>query len=496
MQEIWKYLSKSVTKRNDGVSLVKQILLIACSLFFLFFSVETSSAMEDTNVRVGLASQVTQADFRVTQGEYQLIDSASGFPVGSPQVGERWSVRKEGYSLKVYCEDTPLELPLNGPLVLTPVDEAQTNVFRYQNVQYRDKLILQNETNGILVVNSIDIEKYLYGVVGKEIGTSVAIEALKAQAVVSRTYALANKGKSIRYDVGADTSSQVYGGYDAELAAGWEKVKESVDSTRGLVIYYQGKLIQAYFHANAGGYTETSENVWNESLPYLKAVASPEDDYAEVYPYQTSSGWPANSYRWVLNITRNELNSKIENWNALSSNKIEVGEINDLIISRAQSNSGEETVSKRVTRLDFVGSSGQKSFVKDGIRPVLGLKSTLFDLTLDSTIAVINGSGQQSRTNLARDLLALGAGQFINTLNGTNAKYYILAANSLTVKPKRFENITITGRGHGHGLGLSQWGAIGMAEKGYKYAEIIEYYYNQGNKDGKLTIDYYSQGDF
>lgn len=471
--------------------MLKQVLFIFSPLFFLLFLLKPVFAEESIIIRVGLASQLNQAEFRVMQGEYQLLDAASGLPIGLPQKGERWTIRKEGYNLKVLKEDVAIETPYLGPILLTPVDNTQTNVFRFQNVQYRDNLLFQNETNGILVVNSLNIEKYLYGVVGSEMGTSAPLEALKAQAIVSRSYALSNKGKSTRYDVGIDTNTQVYKGYDAESLPGWSNVKKAVDSTKGLVIYYNGELIRAFFHANSGGYTENSENVWNEKLPYLRAVASPWDEYAVSYPYQTPGGWPANSYQWETNLTRDELREKIAGWNAKSSNKVEIGEILDFNLSRNQKDTNAETLSGRVTRLDFVGTGGIKSFTKDGIRSVLGLKSTLFDLQLDSTVTVLNGRNEKNTYNVTKDFQVLGAGKFLTNLNGPEAKYFVKGDNSNRSIPKVFEKVVIKGKGHGHGLGMSQWGARGMAAAGYNYREIILQYYNQGRDDGRLTIETY-----
>ncbi len=137
------------------------------------------------------------------------------------------------------------------------------------------------------VVNYVDIEAYLYGVVPKEMPCHWPDQALMAQAVAARTYALniKQKRRDEAYDVKATTASQVYGGLMAERDA----TRRAVDKTRGQVLTYQGSLIVAYYHANSGGYTECPENVWGADVPYLKA-----------HPDRYSTGAPGSRWRYFL----------------------------------------------------------------------------------------------------------------------------------------------------------------------------------------------------
>ena len=115
------------------------------------------------------------------------------------------------------------------------------------------------------------IEKYLYGVVPREMPDSWAEQALMAQAVAARTYALYVKEKSVHpdYDLEATTASQVYGGIRAES----QRSTRAVNATRGQVMTHDGKLIVAYFHSDSGGHTEDPSNVWNtDTIPYLCGV--------------------------------------------------------------------------------------------------------------------------------------------------------------------------------------------------------------------------------
>jgi stage II sporulation protein D len=113
-------------------------------------------------------------------------------------------------------------------------------------------------------------------------------------------------------------------------------------------------------------------------------------------------------------------------------------------------------------------------------------------MKLDSELAMVNGSGIISVLTKGVGLWGIGGSSNLQQLNGSNDRYYVIGANSKTNSiPKQFENITFDGQGHGHGLGMSQWGAMGMANAGYNYADIIQHYYNQGKKDNNLLITTY-----
>ncbi len=150
--------------------------------------------------------------------------------------------------------------------------------------KYRGFLSVHLRPSGLMAVNHLDVESYLYGVVPKEMSPLWAPQALAAQAIASRTFALYIREKHASgdkaYDLEATTSSQVYGGFDVEK----ETARAAVDASRGLVLAYENKLIISYFHANSGGHTESSLNVWGVDLPYLKSV---EDRYSVEPPEQT-----------------------------------------------------------------------------------------------------------------------------------------------------------------------------------------------------------------
>lgn len=437
-------------------------------------------------IRVLLDNGLSQINLEVVQGNYRLLDG-QGKELAQPRIGEAWEVKLEEGQLKLFKQGQVLPQVSTGIVELKPLDEKAFNLFKYQGRRYRGSLKIVYEGTGLAAVNTLDVEQYLYGVVGPEMGSSAGLEALKAQAVVSRTYASKRVKPEALYDVTDDTYTQLYAGYEAEVVPGADKVKQAIEATKGQVIYYQGKLIEAYFHSNAGGHTEDSENVWSAALPYIRGVPSPEDEYALKW-----GGWAAETYVWNKILSREEVQSLIKAWLERTGQKADLGEVIDLAVSRERRDGSGPTVSGRVTRLDIIGTNGKTSAFRDGIRSVLGLRSTLFTMQMDSTVVIVDGQGNKREVNYGGDLVALGASLSPALLNGSAGEYLVAGREDRRVVPKIFRQVIIRGRGNGHGLGLSQWGARGMAEKGYSYRDMIEHYYNQGRRDGQLIIAPYT----
>ncbi|MFA5339853.1 MAG: SpoIID/LytB domain-containing protein [Candidatus Omnitrophota bacterium] len=135
---------------------------------------------------------------------------------------------------------------------------------------FRGKIRIFKDGRKLTVVNTVDLEEYLYGVMRNEVSTWWPMEALKAQAIAARTYALSQikESKAKDYDVTADVSSQVYGGIFSEK---W-RTNKAVDETRDQVLTYNGVIFPAFFHATCGGSTFDAAYLWNIDLPPLKGV--------------------------------------------------------------------------------------------------------------------------------------------------------------------------------------------------------------------------------
>ncbi len=174
--------------------------------------------------------------------------------------------------------------------------------------RYRGLIELRRTPMGRLtVINEIDLEQYLYGVLKMEVDPRWPPEALKAQAVAARTLALQSMGRFAAegYDLRATTESQVYAGINAEDP----RTTAAVDATRGVIMTFTGRPIFAAYHSDSGGATESSEYVWGQPYAYLRGVADPFGADAPAREWLSRIDLPtlearlARAGRWVAGIT-------------------------------------------------------------------------------------------------------------------------------------------------------------------------------------------------
>lgn len=237
------------------------------------------------------------------------------------------------------------------------------------SVPYRGNLKIQKRAAaGMDVINILDVEAYLYGVIPKEMSPQWHPEALKAQSIAARTYVLYQKGKNKNrdYDVIASTTSQAYGGAGVEM----KDSNQAVDETRGKIILYNGKLALTYFHANSGGMTEDAKSVWNADIPYLRAV---HDEYSTRAP----------NVSWTLSLSTDAIRD------ALNHKGYEIGSIERLVPV-------DVSPSGRIQKIKIFHGGGE-SVVKGAdfrvnIDPVL-IKSTLFTIKSDENRIHLEGRG-------------------------------------------------------------------------------------------------------
>ena len=205
--------------------------------------------------------------------------------------------------------------------------------------RFSGKLNLFVLDSEILVVNVLGIEKYLSSVVGSEMPTKWPIEALKAQAIASRTYALKQKGNNL-FDIDSTQKNQVYNGLESRTY----KTIRAVKSTRSLVLTYKDKLINALFHSSSGGMTENSQDVWKNQYPYLSSVK----DFDKNNP----------KFRWQKKFSSNELINLFPKIGGLKN--IEILDI---------------TSTGRVKNVKLIGAYGSDQMSGIVLRKRLGLKS-------------------------------------------------------------------------------------------------------------------------
>ena len=261
---------------------------------------------------------------------------------------------------------------------------------------------------GFSVMNRVDLEEYVKGVVPSEVSSTWHPEMLKAQAVAARTYALYQQMLSAtrEYDVAATVQDQVYRGKQG-IDVG---ILRAVEETRGLVVTYLGAPIYAAFSSTAAGLTEDAMNVWSKEYPYLKGVECPFDLASPYYQWKSS-----------FKIDTLEQNLRQQGFSVGT-----IATITPLAFSRGG----------RVAKLRVLHSGGELVLRGEELRKAVGYT------IIPSTQFAIESIGQ---------------------------------------------DVVLSGFGAGHAVGMCQWGAKELAELGYPFSTILQYYY-PGTELQNLTL--------
>ena len=320
----------------------------------------------------------------------------------------------------------------------------------YGGFEYR------RSTGGNLnVINVVDVDDYVKGVLPYEMSPAWPLEALKAQAVCARTYALlqTKHRDSYRFDVCTTTDCQVYQGANQASAL----TDRAVEETAGLAAMYGGKYAETYYYASNGGASESSENVWSMPLPYL---VGKED------PYEGTISIP--DYVYTMTYSYSQLSA------LLKSKGYSIGTVSSAYVSRT-------TPTGNVAEITFRDTAGKTVVItKEACRSVLETKSMRFTISG-------GGSGGSWQVNPSGGALSSLSGAYTVTASGVSAyeggDAYVITASGVSrlQKPPAVSGsgsgITISGTGWGHGVGMSQYGAKAMAELGRTYEEILHFYF-------------------
>jgi stage II sporulation protein D len=351
-----------------------------------------------------------------------------------------------------------------------PNPENSPSIIDIKGSKYRGALEVKRLTGSdMTVINIVTVNEYLYGNVPCEIGGKSPAEAIKAQAVAAKMFAVNNMGRHSKtgFDICATTNCQVYKGYSAEI----QSCNDAIDQVADKIITYNGKPAQVFYFASSGGRTEDVKNVWGSSYPYLVSV---EDKYEKIYT-------------WTKTLSASDVKSIVGN----------IGNILGISITKT-------APSGRVTELSVKGDRSSKptNYTLERTRTIFGLKSQLYTISTDAdvyTVTAYNASVVTAAAGAGVDastvkstapepkMIQLGDKKVISaagtgTFKSSNNKVTILGANGVTNKVTLVpENYTFAGKGYGHAVGMSQEGAIGMAKAGFTYDAILTHYF-QGTK--------------
>jgi stage II sporulation protein D len=372
--------------------------------------------------RVGLA--VGAAGVTVAGLGGLHVTDPSGTRLAEIPEGEVWRLTVQGTGLVVLAPGGGASTPSEAVALSSTRPEALILV---DGRPYRGTVSALRDRTGVTVVNRLPMESYLLGVVSAEMGrrNSLEQEALRAQAIVSRTFALRNlrRWQALGFDAYATVADQVYGGAAAETPEG----RAAVEATRGMILTYGGAPIDAFFYSTCGGHTADGTEVFRAAnRPYLRSVPDLAEDgiaYCSLSPrFRWHEEWTGQALRATLQRTLPTLPP-----GTMGTAAGDVSRVTDVRVSL-------RTPSGRVGRLAISLPRGDVLVdgpgVRQVLRPVSGglLRSSVFDL------AVSRAGGQVVR------LVADGAGA-------------------------------------GHGVGFCQWGAVGRARRGQEHQQILTAYY-------------------
>ena len=381
---------------------------------------------------------------------------------------------------------------IGGISFMMPVRITGAGFLRFNGKTYRGAFII-TPRGGLL--NVLDVEQYLCGVLPAEVGASWHMEALRTQAICARTYVLKQSmnRQEKGYDVVDTDADQVYKGQVAET----ERTNHAVASTAGMILTYGKELAFTYFHSDSGGHTADISDVWGQSIPYLQGVP-------EVVSYKS----PVASWSAKFSASRiQQAVRKASGTDIGSVSQIHVNEVDD---------------GGRAITMTFTGSRGTKTIRASQFRLALDprtLKSTMFTpsggafsvnntTTPSGLVSAKKAAPSESATLTFTEEQALAKmtaeGIFTTTelidmlTNESKKKQYYLAGLSRAQKAgksvqaapspkprskygymieKSGNEFVFYGRGWGHGVGMCQWGAMAMAEQGYTAEQILAHYY-------------------
>ncbi len=243
---------------------MKKIIILFSILIFNFIFINPCYA-----IKIGLQTNVDSTAVG-TSIDGKIIDANTNHTICDLEA-------MKGYVIKPY--HNLMAILYNGTYYKIDSDNIVVRTFDKGFVSakgkwYRGVIMIQNKNGKLTVINNVPLEDYIKGVVPSEMPSGWAAEAHKAQAIAARSYALANLGKRAQYgyDLKDTPEDQAYGGASKETP----DTNYAVDQTKGIVLTYNMKVINAYYSASAGG--QTSADNWGSTLPYLRSVPSFDDN--------------------------------------------------------------------------------------------------------------------------------------------------------------------------------------------------------------------------
>ena len=388
-----------------------------------------SGADGGPSIRVCIADRAREVEIGI--GEGAVLETADRRFTLEGHRSLRYRLEKDG-GIAVFADGKPARR-LRG--VARCYHRSAAAVFTIEGRRYADTLLIASDGANLYVINVLPLEEYLERVVPREIGRNrkpAEAAAVRAQAILARTYALAKMSLPLTrlFDVYDDTRDKVFGG----ISERDELASSAVRQTAGMVLTFDGKPAECYFHSTCGGKTEASSLVWQrpQSKPYLRGITDrgKDGDFCRISP----------SFRWTEHYSRTELEAILRSFLPAANEAILPSDIPEDDWYLLDLKVLKRGASGRVTLLQIVMGNRmqQRSYYVHGDRIRYALRSPGGDAPLRSTLFDLD-----IERNAARWITG----------------------------------VRVDGGGSGHGVGLCQWGAIGMARVGRSAEDILQAYF-------------------
>ncbi|MBE4907071.1 SpoIID/LytB domain-containing protein [Bacillus luteolus] len=390
---------------------------------------------QDTIVRKGATTsyeQLTVATAGTTATYNDIFINGSG---------ETWYSVTLSNKMTGWVQSTTTSLIEANSLSLTTIN----------GVRYRGSFDIRLKSDKIQAINVLDMEDYLKGVVPSEMPASWHMEALKAQAIAARSFA---QNSMILSNT---ATSQVYRGFTGEHP----RTNEAIAATRGLLVKYNGRPIQTFFHSTSGGRTANVGDVWNSNqanFPYLVSV----EDRFENSPH---SVW-SHTFSALTILKSFGFSESTILYDVITEQKGANGEVGGVTVKTSE---GEKTIRGNESVI-------RKLFPLNDTRVYNQLLSNWFSIELSKEVRSFL---VQTTSNLLN--IDSVKGHVVQTTSGTQTistdNMSVQTANGTISTTGGVESVKVNGKGWGHRIGMSQYGAKGYAENGWTAEQILTHYY-------------------
>jgi stage II sporulation protein D len=400
----------------------KNICLVFLITAFAFIACtpipKKMTVTKSPEIRV-LLNEISKKDSLTFKGEYKLISEEAEYAFGTQN--RKIFIKPGISSLLIYNDFRYLEYQKTN--LIKVLAATENSYFTYRGSDYSGDLILAVTKDSIIqIINELPLEEYLRGVVPAEIYTSDIenIEAVKAQTICARTYAInrMNERRNNNFHVYGDSRDQVYKG----LFVYHLNADKAINETRGVILSYMNQPAVVYYHSTCGGKLEAVENVFSPNQ--IKYLSGGTDAISDVISCSASP-----KFRWQETRTIDQIDSTIQLLYPFTLIP-DSASIKDTTTVSLELSIAERTNSGRVKALKLIIPDTTLILENYQIRRILGKPG---GETLPSTL------------------------------------FYLSQENDST--------ITIHGGGFGHGVGLCQWGAMNMSKRGFKYYHILSKYF-------------------